>query len=135
MSRGNGTSFPVLSAILDILGTLCNFFAGFVLGLAAPLAAIAAIVAGIRYLTGQVPFLGDFSEDQEGGRQLSLQLMSTDQAKVAFDEHKEQIGSDLTRMKDEIQTIIQEAKAETEASVPEVEVEVSEVEVEVSDEV
>ncbi len=135
MSRGNDASFPILSAILDILGTLCNFVSGFVLGLAAPLAAIVAIVAGIRYLTGQVPFLGDFSEDPEGGRQLSLQLMSTDEAKVAFEEHKEQIGGDLARMKEEIQIIIQEAKAESDASVPEEEVEVSVEEVEVSDEV
>ena len=125
MSRGNDASFPVLSAIWDILGTLCNFVSGFVLGLAAPLAAIVAIVAGIRYLTGQVPFFGDFLEDPEGGRQLSLQLMSTDQAKVAFDGHKEQIGGDLARMKEEIQLIIQDARAGTEASVPEEEVVVS----------
>jgi len=119
MSKGNDASFPVLGTVLGILGTMCNFVSGFVLGLAAPLAAIVAIVAGIRFLTGQVPFLGDFSEDPEGGRRLSLQLMSTDQAKEAFDEHKELMGGDIVRMKEEIQIIIQETRAGTEASVPE----------------
>jgi len=134
MNSGSDASFPVLSAILGIVGTLCNFVSGFVLGLAAPLAAIVAIVAGIRYLTGQVPFVGDLAEDPEGGRRLSLQLMSTDQAKYAFDEHKEQIGGDIVRMKEEIQIILQEAGAGTEATVLEEEG-VTEEEFEVSDEV
>ena len=134
MSKGNDASFPVLGTVLGILGTMCNFVSGFVLGLAAPLAAIVAIVAGIRFLTGQVPFLGDFSEDPEGGRRLSLQLMTTGQAKEAFDEHKELIGGDVARMKEEIQAIIQEARAGTEASVPEEEQEAPEEEQEASEE-
>lgn len=127
MNSGNDTSFPVLGAIFDILGTLCNFVVGFALGLAAPLAAIAAVVAGIRYLTGLVPFVGEFAEDAEGGRRMSLQLMSEDEARVAFDAHKERIGGDIAKMKDEIQVIIQEAKLDSEASVSEEEIEIPEV--------
>jgi hypothetical protein len=116
MYSSDDASFPVLGAIFDILGTLCNFVVGFALGLAAPLAAIAAIVAGIRYLTGQVPYVGEFADHPEGGRRVSLQLMSTDEAKVAFDGHKEQIGGDIVKMKEEIQLIIQEAKLDSESA-------------------
>lgn len=116
MSRSNGTSLPVLGMVLDMVAILGNFLSGFLLGLVAPVAAFAAIVAGIRFLTGQVPFLGGFSVDEQGGRQLSLRLMSPDQAKEAFDQHKDEIGGDLAWMKEEIRAIIQEAKSETEAA-------------------
>ena len=83
-------------------------------------------MAGIRYLTGLVPFVGEFAEDPEGGRRLSLQLMSEDQAKEAFDAHKEQIGGDIVKMKDEIQQIIQEAKLASEPAAVEEELVVPE---------
>jgi hypothetical protein len=108
-------SFPLLSLIFGILDIAFNFLSGFLLGVLAPLAAIAAIVAGIRFLTGRVPFLGDISEDEEGGRQLALQLVSPEEAQELYYGHKEKIGGELIWMKDEIQTIIQEAKAEGEA--------------------
>jgi hypothetical protein len=115
MSRNSGSSFPVLGTIFDVVAILFNLLSGFVLGLIAPVVAVAAIVAGIRSLTGQVPFLGAYSKDEEGARQLSLRLMSTEQARAAYEDHKEAIGGDLAWMKDEIQSIIQEAKAEAEA--------------------
>ena len=126
MYSDNDASFPVLGAIFDILGTLCNFVVGFALGLAAPLAAIAAVVAGIRYLTGQVPFVGELAEDSEGGRRMSLQLMSTDEARVAFEGHKEQIGGDIIKMKEEIQLIIEDAKLSSESATADEEPEIPE---------
>lgn len=121
MGRNSDTSFPVLGAVVEVFAILGNLLSGFFLGLIAPVAAIAAIVAGIRFLTGQVPFLGGFAVDEEGARQLSLRLMSPEQARVAFEEHKDEIGGDLAWMKDEIQAIIQEAQASADASVQEVE--------------
>ena len=119
MRQRSETSFPLLSFIIGVIAIACNFLSGFLVGLVAPLAAIAAIVAGIRFLTGQVPFLGDVSEDEEGGRRLALQLVSPEEAKELYYGHKEQLGGELAWMKDEIQTIIQEAKAEAEAETSE----------------
>ena len=108
-------AFPILGTAFDLIAIPFNFLSGYLIGVVAPIAAIAAIVAGIRFLTGQVPFLGDLAEDEEGGRRLSLQLMSTEQAKVQFEEQKELIGAEIVQMKDEIQAIIEEAKADAQA--------------------
>ena len=111
MSRED-SSLSALGTISDVIAIPLNFLTGFVLGLIVPVASIAAIVAGIRFFTGQVPFLGDISEDEEGGRHLSFGLVSPDQARVLFGEQKEQIGSELSQMKAEIQAIVEEARAE-----------------------
>jgi hypothetical protein len=101
--------------VLDILAVPYNFLSGFFLGLIAPLAAIAAVVAGIRLLTGQVPFLGEIAEGEAGGRQLSFKLVPPDQARQLFETQKAQIGGDLGRMRAELQAIIEEAKADATA--------------------
>ena len=128
MSQRSETTFPVLGFILDIIAIAYNFLAGFFLGLVAPVAAIAAVVAGIRFLTGLVPFLENIAEDEEGGRHLSLQLVSPEQAKELYYEHKEQMVGEIAWMKDEIQAIVEEARAEAKAEVsqerPEVQAEV-----------
>jgi phage-related minor tail protein len=104
---------------LGILAVPYNFLSGFLLGLLAPVAAIAAIVAGIRLLTGQVPFLSEAARDSErglGSGQLSLELVSMEQARERFEKHKEQIGGDLGKMRAEIQAIIEEARSEAAAA-------------------
>jgi hypothetical protein len=115
MSQRSETSFPLFGIVFGIAAIIGNFLAGLLLGLAAPLAAIAAIVAGIRFLTGKVPFLSDISEDEDGKRRLSLQLVSPEEAKELYYEHKEQIGGELAWMKDELQAMAREVKAEMEA--------------------
>jgi hypothetical protein len=119
MKSRNDTEVPMLGAVLDVLAIPCNFMSGFFLGLTAPVAAIAAVVAGIRFLTGKVPFVGDISEYEEGERQLTLSLVPPERARELFEEQKEQIGGDIIKMKDEIQAIVEEAKAEAEGSVAE----------------
>ena len=113
MWEHNDKPVPVMSAILPILAIPCNFFAGLVTGLVAPVAAIAAMVAGIRLATGKVPFLGHVWVDEEGERRLSLKLVSPDRVGDLIAEQKEQIGGDLAKMKAEIEAIIEEAKAQT----------------------
>ena len=110
------SSLSVLCTISDVIAIPLNFLSGFILGLIVPVAAIAAMVAGIRFFTGQVPFLGDISEDEEGRRHRSFGLVSLDQAKVLFGEQKVQIGSEISQMKAEIQAIIEEARAEAEGA-------------------
>lgn len=119
MAMRSDSPFPLLSTILQFLAIPCNFVAGFVTGLVAPVAAIAAMVAGVQLLTGKVPFLNPIQEDEEGGRHLSLALIPQDQVGDLFAQHKEQIGDDLGQLQAEIRTIIQESKAEGQASAQE----------------
>jgi len=95
----------------QLLAIPFGFLAGFVTGLVLPLAAIGAVVAGIRLVTGMVPFLGEMSVDEEGGRALSLRLVPPEEVGDLYAGHKEQIGGDLVKMKDEIQAIIEEAES------------------------
>jgi hypothetical protein len=111
MRKRKDKNGPLSGVIVQFLTIPYSFLAGFVTGLVLPVAAIGAVVAGIRLVTGMVPFLGEVSVDEEGGRALSLRLVPPDQVGDLYAGHKEQIGGDLVRMKDEIQAIIEEAKS------------------------
>ena len=111
MWKRNEQGGPLSGVFVQLLGIPFSFLAGFVTGLALPVAAIGAVVAGIRLATGMVPFLGEVSVDEEGGRALSLRLVPPEQVGDLYAGHKEQIGGDLVKMKDEIQAIIEEAQA------------------------
>ena len=102
---------PLPGVFVPLLAIPFSFLAGFVTGLVLPAAAIAAVVAGIRLATGMVPFLGEVLVDEEGGRALSLRLVSPDEVGDLYAGHKEQIGGDLGKMKTEIQAIIEEAES------------------------
>jgi hypothetical protein len=102
---------PLSGVIVQLLAIPFSFLAGFLIGLVLPLAAIGAVVAGIRLATGRVPFLGEVSVDEEGGRALSLRLVPPDQVPDLYAGHKEGIGRDLAKMKAEIQAIIEEAQS------------------------
>jgi hypothetical protein len=54
MSRNDG-EFPVFSILYNIFAIPTNLLIGFVVGVVAPVAAIAAMVAGVRLLTGDDP--------------------------------------------------------------------------------
>jgi hypothetical protein len=95
----------------QLLAIPFGFLAGFVTGLVVPVAAIGALVAGIRLVTGMVPFLGEVSVDEEGRRALSLRLVPPEEVGDLYAGHKEQIGGDLVKMKDEIQAIIEKAQS------------------------
>jgi len=105
------SALSVFNIVYSIFAIPCNFAIGFIIGVAAPVAAIGAMVAGVRLLTGKVPFLTSV-EDKEGERHLSLALVSQEEVGSLFEAQKEQIGGDIGRMKAEIQAIIEEARAE-----------------------
>jgi hypothetical protein len=97
-----------------------NFFAGYVTGVVAPLAAIAAMVAAIRLFTGKVPFVTPIQKDDEGGdQQLSIRLVPSDEAAELYAEQKEQIGREFSNVKVEIQAVIEEGKSETQTAAEE----------------
>ena len=111
MRNRRDTGGPLPGVFVSLLAIPFSFLAGFVTGLVLPAAAIGAVVAGIRLVTGMVPFLGEVLVDEEGGRALSLRLVPPDQVGELYAGHKEQIGGDLGKMKDEIQAIIEEAES------------------------
>ncbi len=116
MTTRSPKAAPWLGAVFQVLAIPFNLFAGFLTGLAAPVAVIAAIVAGVRLLTGKVPFLGHVWEDEEGGRHLSLKLVLPEQVKDLFTEQKEQIGGDVVKLQAEIRAIIEESRARDQAA-------------------
>ena len=111
MRKRKDEGSPLSGGIVQLLAIPFGFLAGFVTGLVLPVAAIGAVVAGIRLVTGMVPFLGEVSVDEEGGRALSLRLVPPDQVGDLFAGYKQQIGGDLGKMKAEIQAIIEAAES------------------------
>ena len=111
-------SFPVFGFVYNIFVIPYLFVIGFVVGLLAPIAAIAGIVAGVRMLTGKVPFLSPV-QDESGEQQLVLKLVSEEEVGPLFEEQKEKIGGDLGKMQAEIQAIIEGVQAEAKAAAEE----------------
>jgi hypothetical protein len=111
MAKNKGSESPALSIVYNIFAVPYNFLMGFVVGVGAPVAAVAAMVAGVRLVTGKVPFLGHTYED-ETGRHLSFKLVAPEKAQELFTEHKGRIEADLSGMQTEIKAIIEEAKSE-----------------------
>lgn len=105
-------SYSGLNLAVDILAIPYNLLSGFIVGAMMPVAAIAAIVAGIRLLTGKMPFLSQQEGEEE--RYLTLSLVPPEEAQERFAEQKEQIGGEIGRLRAEIQAILQEAKTQTE---------------------
>ena len=115
-----GTGKPAGTTLglgLDLLSLPFNFLLGLVLGLAAPMAAIAAMVAGVRLLTGRFPFLSQ--EQKEGERYLSLNLVPPEEVSDLLAAQKKIITADLGKMQTEIQAILEETQA-TQGEAPEV---------------
>jgi hypothetical protein len=105
-----GRAFPALGMLYEILAIPFNFFFGFLVGLLAPVAAIAAMVAGVRFLTGKMPFLS-LSQDEER-RHVSLDLVPQEEVSTRFAAEKQKVLDELTILQDEIKSLIEEAKAQ-----------------------
>ena len=112
MGKQKQETYPGVSLLVDVLSIPYNLMSGFIVGAMVPVAAIAAIVAGIRLLTGKMPFLSPQEGEEE--RYLTLTLVAPEEAQERYAEQKEQIGGELGRLRTEIQNILQEARAETE---------------------
>ncbi len=100
----------------NLLAFPLNLISGYLVGLLAPVAGLAAIVGGIYLLTRQVPFVSHTYSDDEGGQRLSLKLMPPDQARAAFVREKERISADLNAMGAEIKAFAEQAEAQSSMS-------------------
>jgi len=112
MTSPKETGFPAVKLAFEVLSIPYNLLAGFVVGAMMPVAAIAAIVAGVRLITGKMPFLNLVEDEGEAERHLALALMPPERAEELFAEQRKQIGDEISRLRSEIQAIGQEAKAE-----------------------
>ena len=113
MSSNGDNGFPVFSLVYNIFAIPYNFIIGFVVGVAAPVAVVAAMVAGIRFLTGRMPFLSLDRKDEDADRHLSLTLVAPEEVESLLEVQKTQISDELGDLKAEIQSIIEEARAES----------------------
>ena len=111
MAQRSESSLPVFSLVCHIVAIPCNFFGGCIVGLAAAVAAMAAVVGGVRLLTGKVPFPSPVG-DEQGEKRLSLRLVPPDQVGGLFAEQKQKVGDDLANLRTEIRAIVQETRAE-----------------------
>lgn len=112
MTSQKDAGVPVLKLVFDILSIPYNFLAGFVVGAVVPVAAIGAIVAGVRLITGKMPFLNLVADEAEDERHLALALVPPERAEELFAGQRQQIGGEIARLRSEIQAIIQEARFE-----------------------
>lgn len=110
MTRSKG-GFPAFSILYNLIAIPYNFLIGFIVGVAAPIAAIAGIVAGIRLLTNKVPFLNQVG-DADGDTMLTLKLVPVDQALDLYTEEKDRLFDELSDFQAEIKAIINEARAQ-----------------------
>ena len=109
-------SLSVLRNLYDILAIPYNVVAGFVVGVAAPIAAIVAMVLGVRFLTGKMPLLSLGREERQGERRLAVELVAADQAADRFAAEKQKVLDDLGSLRDELKVLMEEAKAQQAAA-------------------
>jgi hypothetical protein len=95
-----------------------HFLSGFLVGLAAPIAGLAAMAGVIYLVTGKVPFLSHTWPEDGDDRHLSLKLMPPGDARAAFERERARIQGDLNKMSTEIQAMAEQAQARAKASVP-----------------
>ena len=117
MSKLTDVGVGVVDTVADVVAIPYNLVAGLALGIIAPIAGIAAAIAGVRLLTGKMPML---SMQQEPGQECSLllTLVPPEQAGEMFAAQKEQIGGEISHMQSEIRAIVEEAKAEAKRTSP-----------------
>ena len=66
----------------------------------------------VRLITGKVPFLSHAVQDEKGERQLVLGLVSPEQARALWAEHKQSFGAPLDKLRLEIQAMSEQAEPE-----------------------
>jgi len=109
-----GRSFPAAYGIYSIVSIPLNFLIGFVVGLAAPLAAIAAMVMGVRFLTGRLPFLSLGEFEESGERRMAFELVASEEARNLFAAEKEIVLAEVSSLQEELKAAMKEAKEEAE---------------------
>lgn len=109
MTRSS-TPFPALYSLYSVLSVPFSFLIGLLVGLIAPVAAIAAMVVGVRFLTGRLPFLNLEQFEEDGERRMSLELVPAEEAKGLFAAEKQVILDEVASLQEELKAAMQEAQ-------------------------
>jgi hypothetical protein len=103
------------SILGGLLSVPANFFGGLIVGLTAPVIAVAGIVGGVYLFTKKVPFVSQVTADEATGeRSLTLKLMTPDEAKVALEARR----AELKEVWAGVKTELEEAARRVEAGSP-----------------
>jgi len=113
MAKHKKGSCCTSGTLFDLIGIPCNLAAGLVVGLFLPVAALAAVVAGIRLFTGKVPFLARVGQDESGERELSLRLVPPEQVRGLWAEHTRTFGEPLEKLGVQIRAMAGQARSES----------------------
>ena len=111
--------FLLRSILGGLLSVPLNFFGGLVIGLTAPLIAVAGVLGGVYLFTKKVPFVSQVdTDDTTGERSLTLRLMPAGEAKAALEARQAELREALARVKTELAGITRQA-SETSDPTPE----------------
>jgi hypothetical protein len=109
-SKKHEADFSLLSLLGELLSVPVNFFGGLVVGLVAPVAAVAGIVGGIYLFTKKVPFFSQVTTDKDTGeRSLTLKLMTASEAQAALKTRQAELQDAWARVKKELTEVARQA--------------------------
>lgn len=87
----------------ELLSVPVNFFGGLVVGLVAPVAAVAGVVGGVYLFTKKVPFFSQVTADEATGeRSLTLKLMTPAEAQAALKGRLAELKDGWGRVKEDL---------------------------------
>jgi hypothetical protein len=104
----------MLGIIYNLFAVPYNFLIGFVVGVVTPVAAVAAMVFGVRLLTGKMPFLSLRTTEEGAERRLSLELVPEEEAAELYAIERDKVMDELGGLRDEMKAMMEEAKAKAE---------------------
>ena len=81
--------FSTLPVLGPLLAAPASFVNGFIVGVVAPVSAVAGVVGGVYLFTKRVLFISQVAADEATGeRKLTLELMTPDEARAALEVYK-----------------------------------------------
>lgn len=102
-SKKDKATMSLFSFVGELLSVPVSFFGGLVVGLIAPVAALAGIVGGVYLFTKKVPFASQVVEDEASGeRSLTLTLMPPDEAQAAFQARLAELKDAWARIREDL---------------------------------
>lgn len=106
--KKKGTRRSILGSLLSVP---INFLGGLIVGLTAPLVAVAGIVGGVYLFTKKVPSISQVTADEATGeRSLTLKLMAPDEAKAAFEARLAELEEVWVKVKSELEEMTRQAE-------------------------
>lgn len=108
--KKDGAEALLRSVLVGLLSVPLNFLGGLVVGLTAPVIAVAGVLGGVYLFTKKVPFVSQVdTDDVTGERSLTLTLMEPGDAKAALEARQAELKEALVKIKGELAEITRQA--------------------------